>query len=107
MLAPAYIDSGGIWVDGFLCLAVHFLSGLLKLHFRLLNNSFQLTNEIRIAPHSAAARDSLVAESASVIQRSQKVPTEMMRCPTRQSLAPTYPSGRYRAVEAFRGRVLI
>jgi hypothetical protein len=33
MLAPAYIDSGGIWVDDFLCLAVHFLSGLLKLHF--------------------------------------------------------------------------
>jgi len=49
-----------------------------------------------------------VAEAASVIKRSQKVPTEMMSgCPPRQSLALTYNSERYRAVELFRDRVLI
>ena len=85
-----------------------FLGCLSCISFGLLNNSFQLTNENRIAPHSAAAKGQLVAEAASVIQRSQKVPTERMSgCPTRQSLTLTYNSGRYRTLEAFRGRVLI
>lgn len=52
-------------------------------------------------------RGSLVAEASSVIQRLQKVPTEMMSgCPRRQSLALTYNPG-VSAIEAFRGRVVI
>jgi len=51
---------------------------LLKLHaFGLLNNSFQPTNEIRIARTLWRQRGSLVAEAGSTIQRMQKVLTEM------------------------------
>jgi transposase len=51
---------------------------LLKLHsFGLLNNSFQPTDEIRIARTLWRQRGSLVAEASSVIQRMQKVLTEM------------------------------
>ena len=52
--------------------------GLLKLHaFGLLNNSFQPTNEIRIARTLWRHRGNLVAEAGSAIQRMQKVLTEM------------------------------
>jgi transposase len=51
---------------------------LLKLHaFGLLNNSFQPTDEIRIARTLWRHRGNLVAEAGSVIQRMQKVLTEM------------------------------
>ena len=51
---------------------------LLKLHaFGLLNNSFQPTDEIRIARSLWRQRANLVAEAGSVIQRVQKVLTEM------------------------------
>jgi len=51
---------------------------LLKLHaFGLLNNSFQPSNEIRIARSLWRHRGDLIAEAASVIQRMQKVLTEM------------------------------
>jgi transposase len=51
---------------------------LLKLHaFGLLNNSFQPTDEIRIARTLWRQRGNLVAEAASAIQRMQKVLTEM------------------------------
>jgi len=51
---------------------------LLKLHaFGLLNNSFQPTDEIRIARTLWRQRGNLVAEAGSVIQRMQKVLTEM------------------------------
>jgi hypothetical protein len=51
---------------------------LLKLHaFGLLNNSFQPSDEIRIARTLWRQRSNLVAEAASVIQRMQKVLTEM------------------------------
>src|SRR5262249_60582674 len=51
---------------------------LLKLHaFGLLNNSFQPTDEIRIARTLWRQRGHLVAEASSVIQRMQKVLTEM------------------------------
>ena len=51
---------------------------LLKLHaFGLLNNSFQPTDEIRIARTLWRQRSNLVAEAASVVQRMQKVLTEM------------------------------
>ena len=51
---------------------------LLKLHtFGLLNNSFQPTDEIRIARTLWRHRGNLVAEASSVIQRVQKVLTEM------------------------------
>src|ERR1700687_2878545 len=51
---------------------------LLKLHaFGLLNNSFQPTDEIRVARTLWRHRSNLVAEAASVIQRMQKVLTEM------------------------------
>lgn len=51
---------------------------LLKLHtFGLLNNSFQPTDEIRIARALWRQRGNLVAEASSVIQRMQKVLTEM------------------------------
>src|SRR6202161_3311949 len=51
---------------------------LLKLHaFGLLNNSFQPTHEIRIARTLWRHRGNLVAEASSVIQRRQKVLTEM------------------------------
>jgi len=51
---------------------------LLKLHaFGLLSNSFQPTNEIRIARTLWRQRASLVAEAGSAIQRMQKVLTEM------------------------------
>ena len=51
---------------------------LLKLHaFGLLNNSFQPTDEIRIARTLWRHRSNLVAEASSVIQRMQKVLTEM------------------------------
>jgi transposase len=51
---------------------------LLKLHaFGLLNNSFQPTDEIRIARTLWRQRGNLVAEASSVIQRMQKVLTEM------------------------------
>jgi transposase len=51
---------------------------LLKLHtFGLLNNSFQPTDEIRIARTLWRQRSNLVAEAASTIQRTQKVLTEM------------------------------
>src|SRR5246127_164385 len=51
---------------------------LLKLHaFGLLNNSFQPTNEIRIARTLWRQRGNLVAEAGSAIQRMQKVLTEM------------------------------
>ena len=51
---------------------------LLKLHaFGLLNNSFQPTDEIRIARTLWRQRSNLVAEASSVIQRMQKVLTEM------------------------------
>ena len=51
---------------------------LLKLHaFGLLNNSFQPSDEIRIARTLWRQRESLVAEAASTIQRMQKVLTEM------------------------------
>jgi len=50
----------------------------LKLHsFGLLNNSFQPTDEIRIACTPWRQRGSLVAEASSVIQCMQKVLTEM------------------------------
>src|SRR5437762_442750 len=46
---------------------------LLKLHaFGLLNNSFQPTDEIRIARTLWRQRSNLVAEASSVIQRMQK-----------------------------------
>ena len=51
---------------------------LLKLHaFGLLNNSFQPTDEIRTARTLWRQRSNLVAEASSVIQRMQKVLTEM------------------------------
>ena len=51
---------------------------LLKLHaFGLLNNSFQPTDEIRIARTLWRQRSNLVTEAASVVQRMQKVLTEM------------------------------
>jgi transposase len=51
---------------------------LLKLHaFGLLNNSFQPTDEIRIARTLWRQRSNLVAEAGSAIQRMQKVLTEM------------------------------
>jgi transposase len=51
---------------------------LLKLHaFGLLNNSFQPSDEIRIARTLWRHRGNLVAEASSVIQRMQKVMTEM------------------------------
>jgi hypothetical protein len=51
---------------------------LLKRHaFGLLNNSFQPTDEIRIARTLWRYRGNLVAEASSVIQRMQKVLTEM------------------------------
>ena len=51
---------------------------LLKLHaFGLLNNSFQPSDEIRIARTLWRQRSNLVAEASSVIQRMQKVLTEM------------------------------
>ena len=51
---------------------------LLKLHaFGLLNNSFQPTDEIRIARTLWRRRGHLVAEASSVVQRMQKVWTEM------------------------------
>src|SRR5713226_10589764 len=51
---------------------------LLKLHaFGMLNNSFQPTDEIRTARSLWRQRSNLVAEASSVIQRMQKVLTEM------------------------------
>ena len=51
---------------------------LLKLHaFGLLNNSFQPTDEIRIARTLWRHRGNLVGEAASAIQRMQKALTEM------------------------------
>ena len=51
---------------------------LLKLHaFGLLNNSFQPTDEIRIARTLWRQRGNLVAEASTTIQRMQKVLTEM------------------------------
>ena len=51
---------------------------LLKLHaFGLLNNSFQPTDEMRIARTLWRHRGNLVAEASSVVQRMQKVLTEM------------------------------
>lgn len=51
---------------------------LLKLHaFGMLNNSFQPTDEIRIARTLWRQRGNLVAEASSAIQRMQKVLTEM------------------------------
>jgi transposase len=51
---------------------------LLKLHtFGLLNNSFQPTDEIRIARALWRQRGNLVADASSAIQRIQKVLTEM------------------------------
>jgi hypothetical protein len=51
---------------------------LLKLHaFGLLNNSFQPTDEIRIARTLWRHRANLIAEAGSAIQRTQKVLTEM------------------------------
>lgn len=51
---------------------------LLKLHtLGLLNNSFQPTNEIRVARTLWRHRGNLVAETGSAIQRIQKVLTEM------------------------------
>ena len=51
---------------------------LLKLHaFGLLNNSFQPTDEIRIARTLWRQRGNLVAEAGSAIQRMQKVLIEM------------------------------
>ena len=51
---------------------------LLKLHaFGLLNNSFQPNDEIRIARTLWRQRSNLVAEASSMIQRMQKVLTEM------------------------------
>jgi hypothetical protein len=51
---------------------------LLKLHaFGLLSNSFQPTNEIRIARRLWRQRGNLVAAAGSAIQRMQKVLTEM------------------------------
>ena len=51
---------------------------LLKLHtFGLLNNSFQPTDEIRIARTLWRQRGNWVAQAGSVIQRLQKVLTEM------------------------------
>lgn len=51
---------------------------LLKLRaFGLLNNSFQPTDEIRISRTLWRHRGNLVAEATSVIQRMQKVLTEM------------------------------
>ena len=51
---------------------------LLKLHaFGLLNNSFQPTDEVRMARTLWRQRGNLVAEASSAIQRIQKVLTEM------------------------------
>jgi len=51
---------------------------LLKLHaFGLLNNSFQPTDEIRIARTLWRQRGDLAAEAASTIQRLQKALIEM------------------------------
>jgi hypothetical protein len=51
---------------------------LLKLHaFGLLNNSFQPNDEIRMARTLWRHRGNLVAEASSVVQRMQKVLTEM------------------------------
>ena len=51
---------------------------LLKLHtFGLLNNSFQPTDEIRVARTMWRHRSNLVAQASSAIQRMQKALTEM------------------------------
>src|SRR5439155_547167 len=51
---------------------------LLKLHtFGLLNNSFQPTDEIRVARTMWRHRSNLVAQAGSAIQRMQKALTEM------------------------------
>jgi transposase len=51
---------------------------LLKLHaFGLLNNSFQPTDEIRVARSLWRQRGNLIAAASSAIQRMQKVLTEM------------------------------
>jgi transposase len=51
---------------------------LLKLHaFGLLNNSFQPSDEIRVARTLWRHRGDLVAEAGSSVQRMQKVLTEM------------------------------
>src|SRR5215469_14987421 len=51
---------------------------LLKLHaFGLLNNSFQPTDEIRMARTLWRQRGNLVAEASSAVQRMQKALTEM------------------------------
>jgi len=51
---------------------------LLKLHaFGLLNNSFQPSDEIRVARTLWRHRSNLVAEASSAVQRMQKVLTEM------------------------------
>jgi len=51
---------------------------LLKLHtFGLLNNSFQPTDEIRIARSLWRQRGNLVTDASSAIQRIQKVLFEM------------------------------
>src|SRR2546422_5451168 len=51
---------------------------LLKLHtFGLLNNSFQPTDEIRVARTMLRHRGNLVAQAGSAIQRMQKTLTEM------------------------------
>ena len=58
--------------------AVQECQWLLKLHaFGLLNNSFQPTDEIRIARTLWRQRGNLVAEASSTIQRMQKILTEM------------------------------
>ena len=70
---------------------------LLKLHaFGLLNNSFQPTDEIRIARTLWRQRSNLVTEAGSVIQRMQKVLTEMkgfFDCSTGRASATCLPSG--------------
>jgi len=59
-------------------LIAHLLTLSHELHaFGLLNNSFQPTDEIRIARTLWRQRSNLVAEASSVIQRMQKVLTEM------------------------------
>src|SRR5438105_15801107 len=60
------------------CRGARACQWLLKLHaFGLLNNSVQPTDEIRIARTLWRQRGNLVAEASSVIQRMQKVLTEM------------------------------
>ena len=77
-LPPTSIPAASGWTISCALQSTFFLGCLSCISFGLLNNSFQLTNEIRIAPAPCGGnRGRVVAEAASVIQRSQKVPAEI------------------------------